>query len=188
MRRRNLLGLFARSQTSGIAALEFGLIAPLFAIMLAGTADLGDYLHITMRLNAAVSAGSNYAILNAGNVGSSGGAALAASIAALVASSTATNWANTTALVNNGPTTTIAAGSATSGGTPANADSCYCPTGSTGKWSWGAVVACGNSCTGGGTAGKFVVVTASRSFTPIFPAYGILGAGTITATTMVQTQ
>jgi Flp pilus assembly protein TadG len=196
-RRRTLLGLFARCgprglsarrQTSGIAALEFGLIAPLFATMLAGTADLGDYMHITMRLNASISAGSNYAILNASNVSSSTGAALAANIAALVASSTSSNWANATVLVNDGPSASITGGTASSGGTAANADSCYCPTGTTGNWSWGTAVTCGNNCAGGGTAGKFVTIAATRSFTPIFPAYGIINAGTITATTMVQTQ
>jgi Flp pilus assembly protein TadG len=183
-----LRGLFTQRQRSGIAALEFGLIAPLFATMLAGTVDLSNYIHINLRLNAAVAAGSNMALINASGVNSSTGATLASNIADLVANSSMAAWANDVVVVNDGPSASITSGKPSSSGSAANADSCYCPTGGTGAWVWGSAVSCGSPCLSGSLAGKFVTVTASRPFTPLFAAFGIIAAGNVTAATMVQTQ
>jgi hypothetical protein len=100
-------------------------------------------------------------------VTSASGAALASNIATMVTTSGVV-------VVNNGPKVTITNGAPSSSGTATNANSCYCPTGSPTSWAWGSAVICGNACTGGGLAGKFVTVTASFNFTPLFLSYGFV--------------
>jgi len=172
----------------GAAALEFGLLVPIFMLILAGGVDIGNAVLGNMLTNAAVSAGSNYALVNAGNVSSSAGATLASNIATIVANSNGTGWANSSVTINNGPTASVTSGTLSNGGTAANADSCYCPTGTASSPTWGTAVACGNSCTGGGLAGKFVVVTATYSYTPLIGGYSFAPSGNITAAMMAQTQ
>lgn len=171
-----------------MAAVEFGLLAPVFVILFAGVIDIGSALYTQVRLEAAIAAGTNYALVHMGNVSSANGASLASSIATVVTTSNGGSAADGTVVVNNGPTVTVTAGARASSGTAANADSCYCPTGSPASWTWGSAVVCGNACTGGGRAGKFVAVTASYSYTALFSSYGFVPNGTITAGAMVQTQ
>ena len=105
----------------GAAALEFGLLVPVFMIILAGGVDLGNAVLGGMLTNAAVSAGSNFALVNANNVSSTNGATLASNIATIVANSNGSGWANSSVTVNNGPTASMTGGSLSSGGTAANA-------------------------------------------------------------------
>jgi Flp pilus assembly protein TadG len=173
---------------AGTAAVEFALFMPLFGLLVAGVVDLGGALWIKFKLDSAVTAGANYAQLNASNVGSTNGQALANSIATIVESSEGSSWANDTVTVNNGPATTVSSGSSTTSGTASNADACYCPTGTATSVTWGGSSTCASSCTGGGYAGKFVVITATQTYTPIFSSYGIVQNDTITASSMVQLQ
>jgi Flp pilus assembly protein TadG len=177
-----------RRPVRGAAALEFGLLVPIFMIILAGGVDLGNAVLGGMLTNAAVSAGSNFAMVNATNVSSTAGATLASNIATIVANSNGTGWANSSVTVNNGPTASMTSGVLSTGGTPANADSCYCPTGTATSPTWGTAVACGNSCVGGGLAGKFVVVSATYSYTPLIKGYSFAPSGNITAAMIAQTQ
>jgi Flp pilus assembly protein TadG len=66
--------------------------------------------------------------------------------------------------------------------TPAPTQSCGCPSASAGVTS----ATCGASCTGGGTAGSYVTVSAQASYTPIFPISGFTSAVTLTASTIVR--
>src|SRR5450755_148179 len=75
--------LLSRRQ-SGIAALEFGLLAPVFLIVLAGTVDIGSALYTRISLEAAIAAGADYALVHAGMVNSASGQALASNIATMV--------------------------------------------------------------------------------------------------------
>jgi Flp pilus assembly protein TadG len=177
----NRCDVFCRRIKSGMAALEFGLLAPVFLIVLAGTVDIGSALYTRMSLTAIVAAGADYALVHAGMVTSASGVALANNIATVVTTSGVV-------VVNNGPTVTITNGTPSPSGTAANANSCYCPTGSPTSWIWGSTVTCGNACTGGGVAGKFVTVTASYNFTPLFLSYVFVQKGMISAGVMVQTQ
>jgi Flp pilus assembly protein TadG len=172
----------------GVAAVEFALILPMFGLILAGIVDLGSVLYTRFRLNSAVSAASNYVVVNASNVNSTGGATLASNAATIVQSSQGSSWANASVVVNNGPTSTINNGTASAGGTAASADSCYCPTYTGGVTTWGSPVACGSACAAGPKAGKFVTITASRTYTPLFSTYGIVQNGTISTTSTVRTQ
>src|SRR5262249_35132117 len=127
-------------------------------------------------------------ICNVGGVNSTSGASLATSISNVVANANGAGWEDGTIVVNNGPAVTVAGGSAASSGTASNADNCYCPSGSPSSWSWGSSKTCGSSCTGGGVAGKFVTITASRSVTPLFPTFGFVQNGTISRSALVETQ
>lgn len=186
-RPQSLLRLIA-GENAGVAAIEFAVYATLFLTIFAGTVDLGILMYLEFQIDSAVSAGAQYAANNAASVNSTTGASLATSVSNVVANANGAAWEDGTIVVNNGPTVTVTAGSAASSGTASNADSCYCPSGSPPNWSWGSVAACGSSCTGGGVAGKFVTITASRSITPLFPTFGFVPSGTISRSALVETQ
>ena len=187
--RRTLL-----ADDKGIAAIEFAMIAPLFCLLFVAAIDIGSAIYTRFKLDAAVSAGANYALINAANVNSTGGATLGSNIAAIVENSVSSGYANEVIVVNNGPTVTVSggtsntAGTLSTGGTNAPADSCYCPTGTATSFSWGAAKTCASACPGGGIAGKFVTVVATRTYNPIFSSYGLIANNTITASTTVETQ
>ncbi len=182
-RRRSLL-----ADDRGIAAIEFAVIAPLFCLLFVAAIDIGSAIYTRFKLDAAVSAGANYALINAANVNSTGGATLGSNISAIVENSVSSGYANEVIAVNNGPTVTVSGGTSTTGGTNSPADSCYCPTGTTTALTWGAAQTCGSACTGGGVAGKFVTIVATRTYNPIFSSYGLIANNTITASATVETQ
>jgi Flp pilus assembly protein TadG len=175
-------------RNDGVAAVEFGLLAPMFVLIFSGSVSVGDAVLIQTRLDGAVAAGMNYALVNASQVASTNGATLASNIATLVSTSNSGTAANTTVVVNNGPTVTITSGTAVSSGTASNANECYCPTGSPSSWTWGSAVTCGSSCTGSGTAGKFVTITASYNYTQFFSAFNFGQGSTISIGSAAQTQ
>ena len=181
-----LSGKFGRSR-EGASAVEFAILAPVFALIFGVTMDLGGVLFVNFALNNALSSATNYTLLNAANVNSTSGASLANSAGSIIANSRSTGWANAVVVVNNGPTATVTNGAAAASGTASNADSCYCPTVSGATVTWGAAVTCSSACAGGGLAGKFVTFTATRAYQPIFSSYGIVKQGTLTATAIAQT-
>jgi Flp pilus assembly protein TadG len=191
---RNLTRTFSArafaADRRGIAAVEFALVTPIFCLLLAGIVDLGGALFTKFRLDSAITAGANFAQVNAGNVNSTNGQTLANNIATIVETSQGSSWADDGVVVNNGPTATVASGTATPSGTATNADVCYCPTGTPGGFTWGSAVTCGSACPGTNTgyAGKFVTITASHSYSPIFSSYGIVQNNTISASAAVQVQ
>jgi Flp pilus assembly protein TadG len=180
---------FARDR-SGVAAVEFALIAPTVMLVLVGLVDLGGILYTRFQLDASLSAGANYAIVNAASVNSTSGASLAGALSGVVSSGQSSNWATSSITVNNGPTSSSSGGTVTTGGTASNADSCYCPTGTAASTvTWGTAQTCGATCTGGGYAGKFVLLQASVNYSPVFSGYGMVSqAGTISSSTLVQVQ
>lgn len=188
-RRGRLGAAFARDR-SGVAAVEFALIAPTIILVLVGLIDLGGMLFTRFQLDASVNAGANYALVNGSSVNSTSAASLASTLAGLVASGQSSNYANSSVTVNGGPTAGSSGGTVTTGGTASNADSCYCPTGAaSSSVTWGSAQTCGTVCTGGGYAGKFVLLSASKSYSPIFSGYGIVSqTGTITTSSLVQVQ
>ncbi len=185
---RRLFGKLAGRASDGIAAVEFAILVPVFLILLMGTTDLGQMLYAYYELDQSVAAGAEYAALNAANVTSTNGAALASSIATIVESANGSSWANDTIVVNNGPTVTVTSGTAVSSGTASNADSFYCLTGSPGSWSWGTANATQVACAGGGTAGKFVTVTATYAYHPVLKIYTFITDSTLSQSSVVETQ
>lgn len=185
--KRNRLLPFGRERR-GAAAVEFAMIAPIFCVLLAASVDFGGVLYTQLKLDSAVAAGANYAQVNNANVSSANGAALATNVANIVRTSEGAAYADGMVVVNDGPSVTITGGAASSGGAPTPADSCYCPTGSGATFAWGAASACGASCPGAGIAGKFVTITVTRTYTPIFMSYGLIQNNKISASSVVETQ
>jgi Flp pilus assembly protein TadG len=172
----------------GTAAVELALLSPLLLILLAGMVDFGRVYREEIELSAAVAAAGQYALLNAASINSGSASTLAATLSGIVANSNGAAWAGAAVTVNDGATSSVAGGVTTGGGTAANANSCWCPTGNATGWSWGVAATCGATCAGGTLAGKFVTIAGTRSFTAVFANYGLLGNTTLHQSTMVQTQ
>lgn len=186
--RRMLVRMRTHAQ-SGIAAIEFAFLVPVLLVLLMGAVDMGQMLYAYYRLDQAVAAGAQYALLNSSKVSSTNGAALASSIANVVANANGTSWANDTIVVNNGPSVTMSNGTASNGGTASNADNCYCPSGSPPSWTWGSSVTCSSSCSGGsGIGGKYVTITSTVAYHPILKIYSFITDSTLTQNAAVQTQ
>ena len=175
-----------------VAVIEFALVVPTFAVVLAGMTDIGNAWYTWSQLEQAVGAGANYALLQYGKTGVSD-ATLASNIGTLVSSSNGGTAANTTVVINDGATYTVTNGTGAASGTASTA--CYCLSGSPGHWNWGSPVTCSTAgspltCSGSSqyTPGKFVTITASYGFTATFPFYDFVSASTITASAAVQTQ
>jgi Flp pilus assembly protein TadG len=153
------------------------MVAPIFCAVLAGAIDFGGALLTKYRLDAAVAAAANYALINASSVSSTNAATLASSLATIVRTSQGSTWADVTVVVNNGATATATgSGAISASGTASQADSCYCPTGTSGSLTWGSAVTCASNCTGGGYAGKFVTISASRTYATLLPDYNLIGS------------
>ena len=172
----------------GISTVEFAVVAPVILFILAGTMDLGRALMTKFEASSAVSASTNYALLNASRVTADAGAALAGEIAAIASSSLQQGQGVITVEVNNGPKVVVTNGASVSSGTASNADSCYCPTVSGTTVTWGGTKTCGSACAGSGVGGKFVVISASKPYTPMFSNFGIIDADAITVQAIVQPQ
>jgi Flp pilus assembly protein TadG len=172
----------------GAAAVEFVILAPIFLLIMAGLVDFGGVLYTKFGLGASVSAATNYAAVNVSGVNSTSGAALATSLATVAANAQGTAWANATVTVNAGPSATSTGGAITTSGTATAADACYCPTGTANALTWGSAQTCSAACPASGYAGKFVVVQASKTYSPFFSSYGLVHAGVLSTTSIVQVQ
>ena len=170
--------------SSGTAAVEFSLFLPIFGALLVGVIDFGGIIFAQSRLNSAVSAAANYAIVNARNVTSTGASDLADSLAAVVNAAGRSG----SVVVNAGPTRTITNGQSSSTGVAQNAASCYCPSVANHAVTWGSVTTCGAACAGGSTAGKFVWIRIATNYTPAFSNYGLVESGVIDSHAMVRIQ
>jgi Flp pilus assembly protein TadG len=177
-----------RGRSRAVAAVEFGLVAPVFCLLLAAMVDVGGTIYLRLQLESAVSTGANYALINASWVTSSNAGSLATAIGQLVSNNVGGALTSASIVVNEGATVAISGGTMTPGGNASDADSCYCPSGSPAGWTWGAAVTCGGSCAAGGIAGKFVTISITQTYNPIFSNYGIVTNGGITAAALVQTQ
>ncbi len=173
----------------GVAALEFGLLAPTFVMVFAGVADLGNALYTWSKLEQALALGANYALMNNTKVNATNGQGLANSIATIVATSNPGTAASSTVVVNNGPTATVTnGGTPSASGTSANAGSYYCLTGTLANWAWGTAHADNTTvCADGSQSGQFVTITVSYNFTPFFASYGFVTNGAMTDGAVIQT-
>jgi Flp pilus assembly protein TadG len=186
-RLRLALGALWRCR-EGLSTVEFAVTAPTILLILAGTMDLGRALMTKFEVSSAVSATTNYALLNGSRVNSTAGGTLAGELATVAASSLQQGSGVINVVVNNGSAVSVTNGASSTSGTSSNADSCYCPTVAGATVTWGETKTCGSACTGGGVAGKFVAITASKPFTPMFSGFGIVEDDAITVRAVVQPQ
>jgi Flp pilus assembly protein TadG len=170
-RLRRAARILTAQEAAGVAAIEFAVYATVFLMIVAATVDIGMLMFVNSQLDAAVSAGAQYAVNNAAKV-LSNPSGLNTDISAIVDNANGSSWATSTVNVNNSN----------------DATGCYCPTGTPGSWSWGSAVSCGSACAGSGVAGQFVTITASRTISPMFPAFGFVQNGAISRGALVETQ
>jgi Flp pilus assembly protein TadG len=163
--------VLAARHNAGVAAIEFAIYGLVFTMIVAAVGDIGLLLFTASELDAAVSAGAQYAVNNAAMVASNP-STLSTNISDIVNGAIGSGWATSTVNVNNSNDSTH----------------CYCPTGTPGNWSWGSTVTCGSTCSGGGVGGQFVTITASRSVSPLFPTFGFVQSGTLTRNALVETE
>jgi Flp pilus assembly protein TadG len=174
------------SNRDGAAAVEFAILAPLLALVLAGAVDFGGVVFVRFGVDNVVSSAANFALNGRASVNGTVGANLATTIGTILTSGGVTGGR---VVVNNGPTSTITNGVASAPANSSNADSCYCPTRAGDTITWGGSATCGSACGGGGKAGKFVTIAASRIYTPLFSNYGFIDENQqISTLTVVQTQ
>jgi Flp pilus assembly protein TadG len=169
---RGVLRVLSARENAGVAAIEFAIYALVFSMVVAAVVDIGLLLFTKSELDAAVSAGAEYAA-NSASLVASDPSGLNTNISDIVNNANGTSWASATVNVNNSNDTS----------------GCYCPTGTpNNNWSWGTAQTCGASCSGGGAAGQFVTITASRTVSPLFPAFGFVQSGSITSNAVVETK
>jgi Flp pilus assembly protein TadG len=186
--RRSAFACFLCRETAGVSAVEFALVSPILILILAGMVDIGASLKGKFDLSSAISAGSNYALLNGDKVNSTGGDALARNIIAVASSGLNSAGGSVQVVINNGASVVLDAGKSTitETGTLSNSDLCYCPTSSGHTVTWGASVTCGTVCPNSGISGKFVTISASKPFSPLFGGFGIVTSGNISVRAVVQ--
>jgi Flp pilus assembly pilin Flp len=169
---------------SGVSGVEFALVAPVLIVMMVGMIDIGGMVSTKLDLNASISTAAAYAQMNAANVSSTNGASMASTLSLIVAHARGPSWADSDVVVNNGPGSSVAAGNRSPRGSGSPADFCYCPLKTGSAVTWGVNRSCSAACPSGGIAGKFVSLTATRQFTPIF--FRSLAAQ-LSSTALVQT-
>jgi len=186
-RAARLPGLLRRSR-SGVAAIEFAIIAPLYILLMAGMLNLGGAIYVKMTVDSAITSASTYALAKGDSITAAGAATLADQIAGMLATELGLTDSTISVDVNNGAVLSISGGVKRTNGTAANADLCYCPAANGAVVVWGSAVACASQCPSGGFAGKFVTVAASRPFTPMFPVNYIVSASSFAGSALTQAQ
>lgn len=138
----------------GVAAVEFAIALPILLLFLGGVTDFGIVYYRLSCLSAAVAAGAQYASLTDQR------------------SSTVTA-ANIQTVMTDAAAQSMAGASVTP--TASDPALCYCITGSSPSSTLTATT-CGNTCTSGGTAGKYVQLTLTHNYTPLLPFFSTMSA------------
>jgi Flp pilus assembly pilin Flp len=170
----------------GVSTVEFAFIMPVLLLVLAGVVDLGGALKAKFDLNSSVSAASNFALINSESVSAEAGADLAAKIAAIAKGGLSGDIGSVEVVVNSGPKVVVTDGGTQTLSGGGDADACYCPTRSGSTITFGGSEECGTACPSGGTAGKFVVIRATKPHSPLFGGFGVVEAGNVTVQAVVQ--
>lgn len=181
-----LAGRLFRDRRGG-AALEFALLSPILAFLLAAAADFGGVVHMKLRVENAVSAAANYAIVNSSRVAPDAAEAFARDLVSIIALNAA-GVSVDEVVVNNAASAALVHGSVISSSMAGSADACYCPSLSAGGLAWGASVACGGSCPDSTRPGRFITVRVSQPYTPLISGYGVIQNNTVSVRTRVQVQ
>jgi len=154
---------------AGVAAVEFGLLAPFLFALCAGLADFGFAFHNQLQLSSTLAAAAQYAFTQGQ---SESGSTLTSDVAGFVNNVSPIKLSSATASYNHG----------------LSASSCYCVDGSPPVYT--GPVTCGAACTdgSGSTAGKYVSISGSFSYTPIFPLDQVFFGGAFTQTVTARLQ
>ena len=160
---RNTRSVLIRLKTmfaarGGVAAVEFAIVVPILLAILVPACDLGMGFSQKQQVWEAAQAGAQYALAN--------------------------GFAST-AIQN---AVTGAASLSSISATPAPAESCGCPTGSSVAAANPAVPPCTGKCPNGAQSGTYVTVTATAVYYPLIPYPTLSGSVTLTAQSFVRIQ
>ncbi len=151
----------------GVASLELGLVAPTLITICIGISDFSVVYHKQLQLSSALAAGAEYAF-NKGQ--SESGTTLSNDVASFVQAISAVTLSSVTSSVNGGNIAT----------------DYYCVSGS--PPTFGGPYSSGASCADGSTAGQFISITGSYTYTPTFRANKAFLPGTFTQSVIVRLQ
>jgi Flp pilus assembly protein TadG len=157
-----------RRARSGVAALELALLLPVMIALFVGITDFSFAYHQQMQLAATLGAAAEYAFTQGQN---ETGDALTSDVTSFVNKISPFALSTVAASYNNGDS---------------SATSCYCQSGSPATYT--GPVTCGSACSDGSTAGKFVALTGSFSYTPIFIADAVFFSAPMAQTVTVRLQ
>ncbi|PYE30326.1 TadE-like protein [Rhizobium sp. PP-F2F-G38] len=179
-----------RKSRSGASAVEFALIAPVFLLLFAGTAEIGLATMTRMQVNEAVSAAVNRALIS--------GAAVTAATADTTVSTFATmlrvarggqsEHSQLAISFNGGRTYTSVEGRMTPKGSASAVDECRCPTQSGGTIQWGSKVPCATACPDKSLSARYVSFELTQPYKPLLPAAGLIGTEGIRIQTLAVLQ
>jgi Flp pilus assembly protein TadG len=151
----------------GTAAIEFAVCFPLMLAFMGGIADFGIIYYRKAALSSVITAGAQYALF----VDQSGTMPTQTGIQNVLQEAASQMLPNVTVTVQ-----------------ATNPALCYCLTAASPN-STLTQSTCGSNCTSGGTAGKYVEVSATHNYTPLFPALSkISGQPSLTASSWVPLQ
>ena len=153
------IGALARDRR-GVSAVEFGLAAPVFLAALSPLIDLGLAFSQQIRVNQAVEAGAAYAAVNPYNSG--------------------TSWSSgVSSAITNATTLTV--------NPVVGSQTCGCPNATNTAISNVGTPPCGQTCTDGTTAGYYITISATATYTSVMP-YPIINNPTLSSQAVVRIQ
>lgn len=164
----------ARACERGVSTIEFAFMAPVFLIIIAGIFDIGGALVARSDISAAVSAGSNFLLVNAPRVPSA--PEEVARQAAVITGNSLPAGGIARITINGGLTVEYSDGKLSTSGNKASASQCFCPQTSKGSMTLGSSLECGKPCEAGGYAGRYVQISAAHGYSPLFGGFGIMPA------------
>jgi Flp pilus assembly protein TadG len=155
------------SRREGVASVELGLVAPTLITLCVAISDFSIVYHKQLQLSSALTAAAEYAFARGQ---SETGTALASDVASFTQAISAVSLGSVTANFNGGLAAT----------------NYYCVTGSPATYS--GPYSSGATCPDGSTAGQFVSISATYSYTPMFGANKAFLPGTYTQSVIVRLQ
>jgi Flp pilus assembly protein TadG len=158
---------WVRRRSRAVAAIEFAVTLPILLAFLGGVTDFGIAFYAEGCLSSVVAAGAGYAML----ADQSSGSVTAASIETVMQGAAAQSL----------PTFSITV-------TASDPTACYCMP-ETSPAAAPTAASCGSACESGGTAGKYVQLSATTTYNPILPSYSMLtGTRTLSKSAWVPLQ
>lgn len=168
-----------RSCERGVSSIEFAFMAPIFLLIVAGIVDIGGALVARSDISAAVSAGSNFLLVNAPRVPSA--PEEVARQAAVITGNSLPAGGITRITINGGLTVEYSGGKFAINGDRASASQCFCPQKSAGAMTLGSPLECGKPCEAGGYAGRYVQISAAHDYSPLFGGFGMMPSNGVTS-------
>lgn len=179
-----LLSFLGRRE-GGSIAVEFALVAPVFAFGLAGVVDIGAAAYARLSLDARVTAAADYALVQPAPPDTDAARALARQLVDLVREG---HSDTSEVVVNNAARTTWTGTAVSTSSGPGDATACYCPTLGSSGMAWGQALDCGATCASGVSAGQFVEIAATARHVAIFPGHAFVDDNTVRTRTVLRLQ